>query len=465
MIRQFNARYRVTVYSSSETTIVEYPITCKFTVTRGTFSQSNSATIQLYNLAPSTRNQIFQDQLNLDPNKMKYVHLEAGWGNTVSLIFQGRIMQAYSYKAGGQTDVITEIQAVALDIFDYPTSHTFAAGTSFRDALKTIASDMPNVTVGNIGAFEGTFQTPTTFDGLAMEEISKHTGGHAFVDNGLLNVLMDNEVIDVPVPVISDDTVLLETPMRRDANLEVKTLFLPDVIAGQLVEVKSSIQTQFNGQFKLVGFTHDCLISPTQAGSRTTQLVLWIGPLLPGANIALTGGTTGNGTSFGFSKVKGEKISPVAINQPADVQGVYNYIQQNNGAIPTTKITKNISWVDMLGHDNTNAQRKSELTIAVLSNVYTTAQTLQRFLNSYYPGRTVKITSGWRSTMNNRSCGGNPKSKHLFGLAVDFNVSGVSTSNLISRLASTWNGFVKEYPTKMICHAQLNSTKGRANDV
>ena len=309
MIRQFDARYRVTVFSNKETTIVEYPITCKFTVTRGTFSQSNSATIQLYNLAPSTRNQIFQDQWTnaIDKSKWKYVHLEAGWGNTVSLIFRGRIMQAYSYKSGGQTDVITEIQAVALDIFDYPTSHTFAAGTSFRDALKTIASDMPNVAVGNIGAFEGTFQSPTTFDGLAMEEISKHTGGHAFVDNGLLNVLMDNEVIDVPVPVISDDTVLLETPMRRDANLEVKTLFLPDLIAGQLVEVKSSVQTQFNGQYKLVGFTHDCLISPTQAGSRTTQLVLWIGPLLPGANIALTGGAA----PVSFNKVKGEDVSPV----------------------------------------------------------------------------------------------------------------------------------------------------------
>lgn len=461
MIRQFDARYRVTVYSNTETTIVEYPITCKFTVTRGTFSQSNSATIQLYNLAPSTRNQIFQDQLNLDPNKMKYVHLEAGWGNTVSLIFRGRIMQAYSFKSGGQTDVITEIQAVALDIFDYPTSHTFAAGTSFRDALKTIASDMPNVAVGNIGAFEGIFQSPTTFDGLAMEEISKHTGGHAFVDNGLLNVLMDNEVIDVPVPVISDDTVLLETPMRRDANLEVKTLFLPDLIAGQLVEVKSSVQTQFNGQYKLVGFTHDCLISPTQAGSRTTQLVLWIGPLLPGADIVLTNGTS----SVDFSKVKGEEISPVATTQPATIQGVYNYIQKNNGAIPNTKITKNISWVEMLGHNNTNAQRKSEVTLAVLSNVYTTAQTLQRFLNTYYPGKTVQITSGWRSTMNNRSCGGNPKSKHLYGLAVDFNVNGVSSSNLISRLASTWNGFVKEYPAKMMCHAQLNSTRGRANDV
>ena len=307
MIKQFDARYRVTVYSNTETTIVEYPITCKFNVVRGVFSQSSKATIQLYNLAPKTRNQIFQDQLNLDKSKWKYVHLEAGWNGTMSLIFRGRIMQAYSFKSGGQTDVITEIQAVALDIFDYGTYHTFAAGTTFKDALKTMASDMPNVVLGNTGNLEGTFQTPTTFSGSAISQINKLTGGHSFVDNGMLNTLMTNEVIDVPVPVISDSTTLLETPMRRDANLEVKTLFLPDLIAGQLVEVKSEVQTQFNGQYKLVGFTHDCLISPTQAGSRTTQLTLWIGPLLPNANIALTGQTQ----TQQFSKVKGEKVSPV----------------------------------------------------------------------------------------------------------------------------------------------------------
>ena len=454
MIRQFDARYRVTVYSNTETTIVEYPITCKFTVTRGTFSQSNSATIQLYNLAPSTRNQIFQDQWTnaIDKSKWKYVHLEAGWGNTVSLIFRGRIMQAYSYKSGGQTDVITEIQAVALDIFDYPTSHTFAAGTSFRDALKTIASDMPNVAVGNIGAFEGVFQSPTTFDGLAMEEISKHTGGHAFVDNGLLNVLMDNEVIDVPVPVISDDTVLLETPMRRDANLEVKTLFLPDLIAGQLVEVKSSVQTQFNGQYKLVGFTHDCLISPTQAGSRTTQLVLWIGPLLPGANIALTGGAA----PVDFSKVKGEEVSPVNIQQPSAVLDVYRFIQKN-GYAPRTKITNNIYWNEVVKQNSLQYEKPS---IAVLSNLYSTAQKIQTFRNKYYPGTTLKINSGWRSRgYNSTLSNADPNSEHIYGNAIDFKIVGHNTQFVYNRFKIYWKG--RKYIHKDYDFIHADQTKSR----
>lgn len=459
-LRQFDARYKVTVYSKDETVIVAYPITCKFTVTRGVFAQTNEATIQLYNLAPETRNKIFQDAYTnmLDTSTWKYVTLEAGWNQATSLIFSGRIMQAYSFKAGGQTDIITEIKAVALDIFDCVTSHTFAAGTTFKEALKRMAADMPNVKIGNTGTLEGTFKTPTTFNGLAIDEINKLTGGHSFVDNGILNTLMSNEVIDVPVPLISNNTTLLETPIKRDANIEIKSLFLPDIITGQLVEVDSSISPIFNGQFKLVGFTHDCLISPTQAGTRTTQMQLWIGALLPGSDIAITGGAA----PATLNKVKRENVSPVNIQQPSAIQDVYKYLQKNNGAIPNTKITKNISWVEMLGHNNTNAQRKSEVTIAVLSNVYTTAQTLQRFLNTYYPGKTVQITSGWRSTANNKSCGGHPKSKHLYGLAVDFKVSGIDSSDTIKKLQKGWTGYVQQYST--FCHAQLNPGKGRVND-
>lgn len=459
--------YRVTVYKQDKTIIVEYPLTCHFNVTRGVLSDAVKCTIQLYNLAPSTRNEIFQDAWTnfLDWQEMKYVYLEAGWNGSMAMIFKGRIMQAYSYKSGGQTDVITEIQAQALDAFDCPTSHTFLAGTSFKDIHNTIANDMKNVIVGNIGNLEGEVKTPTTFEGNALDELNKLTNGHTFVDNGVLNTIMDNEVIDVPVPVITDKNVLLETPRRRDANLEVKMLFEPDLMIGQLLEIHSGIFPDFNGQYKVVSFTHDCLISASQAGQRVTTVNLWVGPFLPGANIAVTGTSTESSTPVQFNKVKGEQVSPVATNQPASVQEVYKYLQKNNGAIPNTKITKNISWVEMLGNNNTNAQRKSEVTIAVLSNVYSTAQALQRFLDTYYPGRTVTITSGWRSVANNTNSGGHPKSKHLYGLAVDFNVSGESISRLISKLSSAWNGYVKSYPSKKMCHAQLNPGKGRVNDV
>lgn len=82
-----NPRYRVTVYTQKETLIIEYPVACKFTVTRSTFSRSTECNIQLYNLAESSRNIIFQDLYSnaIDTSSWKYVHLEAGYGDTLTV--------------------------------------------------------------------------------------------------------------------------------------------------------------------------------------------------------------------------------------------------------------------------------------------------------------------------------------------------------------------------------------------
>lgn len=303
---KFQAHYRVTVYSKSDTVTITDPITCHFNVTRGVMSDNNRATIELYNLSPSTRKKIFQDVFTFNPDDWKYVHLEAGYGDTLSLIFKGRILQAYSKKTGGQTDIITEIQAQALDIFDCDCHYQFKAGTSKRDAFQTMASSMPNVKLANMGKLDGIFQTDTTFDGNAMNCLNQLTGGNTFVDNGNLNCIMLNEVVAVPVPVIKDDNCLLETPMRRDANLEVKMLFEPTIITGQLLQIESHIYEKLNvnGQYKVLGFTHDCTISGSQGGTRTTTVNLYVGVYLPNSADYVA-------QSGGFVEVKGFDVSPV----------------------------------------------------------------------------------------------------------------------------------------------------------
>lgn len=304
--------YRITVYTNEETIIVTSPLTAQINITRSIMSESTKATIKLYNLAPSTRNSIFQDVFTYDYKQWKYVHVEAGYGNeeSMSMIFKGRILQAYSHKSGGQTDVITEIQAMALDVFDCQTSRTVEAGTSKREAIQQIANDMPNVNLANMGAIDGTFKTSTTFSGNTLDCINEITGGRAFVDNGMLNILLENEVIDVPVPVITDDSSLLETPIRRDANLTVKMLFQPDLIIGQLLEIKSNISPNFNGQFKVIGFTHDLIFGDGISGTRTTTVDLWILPLLPGADKMLTDEGAVTGGAAPVNIVNGMEIKP-----------------------------------------------------------------------------------------------------------------------------------------------------------
>jgi murein DD-endopeptidase MepM/ murein hydrolase activator NlpD len=308
-----NAIYRVTIYSNTETIIVTMPITCSISTTRGLVTDSNSATIKLYNLAPNTRKKIFQDSFTLDSSKWHYVHVEAGYGNNlngVSTIFRGRVMQAYSYRDGGSVDTVTEIQAQALDIFDCQVSTTILAGTTKIEAVQQLVNaGMPNCKLANVGKLDGKILSDTSFDGNTIDAINEITGGKCFVDNENVNVLMNNEVLDVPVPVITDSNCLLSTPIRRDANLEVKMIFQPDLIVGQLLEIQSSVSPNFNGQYKVLGFTHDLFFSGAVCGERITTVQLWILPLLPGAIDQLTGNQ--QSATTGAYKVNGYDVSPV----------------------------------------------------------------------------------------------------------------------------------------------------------
>lgn len=307
-----NATYRITIYSNTETIIIAMPLTCSVSVTRGLVSDSNSATIKLYNLAPNTRKKIFQDQYTLDSSKWHYVHVEAGYGdlNGMSMIFKGRVLQAYSYRDGGSTETVTEIQAQALDIFDCQVSTTIKAGTTKVEAVQQLVSTgMPNCTLTNVGKLDGKILSDTTFDGNTIDAINEIAGGKCYVDNSNVNVLMNNEVLDVPVPVITDNNGLLATPMRRDANLEIKMLFQPDLIVGQLLEIQSSVAPDFNGQYKVLGFTHDLFFSGAVCGERITTVQLWLLPLLPDAIDQLTGGQQSAQT--GVYKVNGYEVSPV----------------------------------------------------------------------------------------------------------------------------------------------------------
>lgn len=315
----------MTIFTQNDTITITNPFTCHINVNRGVLSDSQKCTIQITNLSPSTRKKIFKDAFAdiLNPERFNYVHVEAGYNGRMSLIFKGRVMQAYSSRAGGSTDVITEIQAMYLDAIDCMCGYTFKAGTSKVEAFQTIAASIPNVVIGNVGDLSGEFKTDTTFDGNAIDCLNSLTGGAANIDNGVLNCILNNEVIDVPVPKIGDDTGLLDTPMRRDANLEVKMLFQPDLIVNQLLEIQSALQPDFNGQYKVVGFTHDLNFGEANSGTRITTVNLYIGPLLPNATVTTTDGEI----KQQFNKVKGFDISPV---NPKTVGG---WIKPANGRI------------------------------------------------------------------------------------------------------------------------------------
>lgn len=455
-------KYKVTIYTNEGTIIVQNPIGCKGTISRGVLSDSNKADIELYNLALSTREQIYQDPYQ-DVKNSKLMRVEVGYSedDSIQQVFYGRILQAYSMHSGGSTEVITKISALCLDLFN-TSSITFEAGTSKRDAIKALATDLPNVTLANLGNVNGVFQTPTTFDGNTLEQIQKIAGGMATIDNEQMSVCLLNEVIDVPIPVISNDTVLLETPVRKGMQLELNFIMQPYLQVNQLLEIDSKVYLNFNGQYKLIEFTHNFLISESVAGQKTTKATVLIGDALPSSSYVISDDTSYSG----FQKVKKEQITPVKGKRSQNIHEVSQYIRRNNGAIPNTKITKSISWADVLGHNNKPNERVSELNIPKLANCYTIATNLQRIVDKYYPGKNITVNSCWRSIRNNSSCGGKSNSKHLSGLAIDFTIQGVSVKETQALFKQVWSGgigWVGIYPA--FTHIQIDRTNKLINDV
>lgn len=412
--------------------IVTDPITTDFDIKKALFQSTNTARITIYNLDRGTRESIYQDRLLMETNRQKSVTLLAGYGNTLTTCLFGHIQQCYSERVG--TDMVTTIDIIDPDILTQYTSVTFEAGTTYREAIDYLTSQFPDLKQGEVGNFQGEFKTPTVFDGNAFYAINELTGGHTYIDNGVINSLNDNEVLsNYGAYLIQSDTGLLGTPKRYEAVLEIEMLFEPDIRVGQMVEIVSETQSRFNGQYKVVGLNHNCTISGATAGRRTTKLQLLYIKYLTNSNVNLTGAPTGSNASF----IINGKATPINSQITGDITDVYEYVKSHNGNIPNTKANKLISWKDLIGHNNQPNERLAELTKEKLANCKATADRVQDFINTYFPGKKVNVTSGWRSTANNAREGGVDNSQHLYGRAIDFTVSGVTAPKVYAAAVSS----------------------------
>lgn len=434
-IRNYKLVYTVpptTTEKDAEVITISSPLTVEFDITRNTFAQSNTATFRLTNLAPSTRDKIFQDKYNIF--RYCFVDFYAGYGDQLSLLFTGKVMQAYSERQG--TEMVTEIQAMDNDIIQSYSMHTFEAGTSKTDVIKTLASDMPNTQLNAVGNQGGVLANRLICDDLTFVAINKVTGNSAFIDLGKLNVLNNNEVLkDVEIYKIDSDTGLLGTPKRRDAQLEVDMIFEPRITVGQLVEIESSTASIFDGQFKVIGIHHAGIISGAVAGEARTTLNLFIGALIPNSNQIFTG----VGATEPLSEVKGMgNVTPVNKEVLSSIREVRAYLIKHN-RVPDKKITHGIKWTNVLQN---YAKQGGVPSLDVLVNLYGVATQLQAFVDRFYPGNKIVINSGWRSQSYNATIPGSaPRSAHILGKALDFNIPGQTLYYVYQNVRKYWSGW------------------------
>lgn len=275
MIGKFGRNYRLDVFTpAGKQLTIEPPFSIHFQITRNTLASANKITITLYNLGPNTRNQIFKDRFSI--TEYWRISLFAGYGNRLHEVFTGNIFEAMSYKQG--TEWITTIDGFdGMDAIQNGfTSRTVQADTPKGNIISGIIDDMPNMLVGILGSpSEGSSPRGQVLLGQSSELLSDQTGGQYFIDKETINVLSNNETITGQV-VLLDESLLLNTPRRREAFLDVSTLFEAQVQVGQVYEIQS-IEPRYNGQYKIMGFTHDVTISQATGGNARTDLQLYFG--------------------------------------------------------------------------------------------------------------------------------------------------------------------------------------------
>lgn len=272
---KFNRNYKLDIFTPDGKQItIEKPFSIHFNLTRNTLASANKANITLYNLGPATRNQIFKDRFTI--TEYWRISLRAGYGNRLHEIFTGNIYEAYSYKQ--KTEWITQIDCFdGMDAIQNGfTSVTIEKETPKRDIISTIINDMPNVIKGILGTpADGESVRGKSLLGQSSSLIGEETGGKYFIDGEVLNVLDDDEVLRGLI-IKLDPSDLLTTPRRREAFLDVSTLFEPQVSIGRIYEIES-LASIYNGQYKIIGFTHDVTISEATAGKAVTNLSLYFG--------------------------------------------------------------------------------------------------------------------------------------------------------------------------------------------
>lgn len=274
---KYNRNYLLLIQKKDFTTLkITLPFTVEFDIHRNSLSSANTCSIRIYNLSPNNRTQIRKDQF--DWADLRSISFAAGYGDKLSLAFQGNISQAWSVREG--SNMITQIECYdgGYAYVNAVTNNQFPADTTQESIIDSLASSLPGVTKGAIGSYPGQISRGNSLSGPTTDLLDEATGGGFFIDNGKAHCLNDNECLAGDIPLINSKSGLLGTPIKEQTYINFDVLFEPSLKVGQLIRLESETADHFNGTHKVLSIKHRGMISDAVCGTAITSV-----GLLPGA--------------------------------------------------------------------------------------------------------------------------------------------------------------------------------------
>lgn len=278
IVFEIGERRNLTEYIPQESITIAYPHTLRLQVSSGiNFSNLCSGNFQLLNLSSDIQAKLWKD--NFNATKYVRIRLYAGYKSEMPLIYMGDILECYSYREEGGVDWITEIKSDdGSFLMQYGIANTgFIEGTKFNNMLEALLADTPT-SLGYVTAKIPPLRKDRTFIGQTLDILGREYGGYEiFIDKGELNILDERDVVPSDIQVITAESGLLGSPRRSEQYLNCTMLFEPGIKLAQAVKVISDSIPWVNNIYKVVGITHQGVISPVEGGKLTTTLQLYLG--------------------------------------------------------------------------------------------------------------------------------------------------------------------------------------------
>lgn len=242
----------IEVLSDGTQNTLKVTVQCSKTV----MGMPNPSTISIWNLSKGTRNAI--------QRSLTKITVEAGWNNTeMHKVFQGSVMSAVSARSG--PDIVTKITAMQGygALVQSTVSTTYAEGTPVAAAVQDLGGRLPGVSIvptnlqdvpGTIGKGGWSFAGGTKD---ALTELANQYGFSWSVDDNALKAVGDKSRFGGMVVLDGTDGGLimisptLQGPMQIQMGVKIKALYVPGVVPGATVRVRSSLDESLDGDYRI----------------------------------------------------------------------------------------------------------------------------------------------------------------------------------------------------------------------
>lgn len=261
---------------AANTLTVRPPFTLEFDITRNVLTSANVAQFRIYNLNANNRNQI-RKNVN-DQADQRMIQLLAGYGEKLSLAFEGSITQAWSMREG--VNFVTQIESFdgGFAFANAASDLAFPAVTEQRTVMEALVQDLAGygVKMGAVGDVPGKLTRGNSYSGSTCGILKQLSGGRFYIDNGKAYILADHECIEGPITLINAAAGLLGTPLREQTIINFDMLFEPRLIIGQQLSLESTTtdDQNVNGTYKVISLKHRGTISEAVAGDAITSVGL-----------------------------------------------------------------------------------------------------------------------------------------------------------------------------------------------